>query len=74
LFIAIGYPTDEQRAKGYTGSAVGIHGPGRKLAWLGDANNWFDTTDGCIGLASDTETKQVSDWVTRSGAARILLR
>jgi murein L,D-transpeptidase YafK len=74
LFIEIGYPTQDQRAKGYTGSAIGIHGPRRELAWLGDVNNWFDTTDGCVGLASDSEAIEISEWMTQSGAARIVLR
>lgn len=73
-FIEIGYPTDEQRGKGYTGSAVGVHGPDRRLLWLGRANNWFDTTDGCVGLATDPEMQRLSEWVTSSGARRILLR
>jgi murein L,D-transpeptidase YafK len=73
-FIEIGYPTDEQRLKGYTGTAVGVHGPDRRLTWLGLANNWFDTTDGCIGLATDPEMKRLSKWVTSSKAQRIVLR
>jgi L,D-peptidoglycan transpeptidase YkuD (ErfK/YbiS/YcfS/YnhG family) len=73
-FVEIGYPTHVQRSKGYTGSAVGVHGPDRRLMWLGRANNWFDTTDGCVGLATDAEMKRLSDWVTSSGARRILLQ
>src|ERR1700690_433470 len=34
-FIPIGYPTDEQKKKGYTGGDVGVHGPPRWVKWLG---------------------------------------
>jgi murein L,D-transpeptidase YafK len=73
-FIEIGYPTAEQRREGYTGGAVGVHGPERRLTWLGRVNNWLDTTDGCIGLATDSEMKRIADWITASNAKRILLR
>ena len=73
-FIEIGYPTQEQKAKGFTGSAVGIHGPGRNFSWLGRANNWFDTTDGCIGLASDAEMDRIAEWVRIKRAGRIFVR
>lgn len=45
-FIPIGYPTEEQRRRGYTGSAVGVHGPARWLKWLGSLVNTFDLSDG----------------------------
>jgi hypothetical protein len=73
-FIEIGYPTQEQRAKGYTGSAIGIHGPSRNLSWLGRINNWFDTTDGCIGLSSDAEIEHIAEWVRVKAAGRVVIR
>lgn len=60
LFIPIAYPTAAQRALGYTGGSVGIHGPHRSVRWLGSLVNAFDTTDGCVGLATDEETAQVA--------------
>jgi murein L,D-transpeptidase YafK len=74
IFIPIAYPTAEQRAQGYTGGGVGIHGPHRRVAWLGRFVNTFDTTDGCVGLATDDETTELADWVTRHRALTVVLR
>ncbi len=62
-FLPIGYPTPEQRARGMTGSAVGVHGPAREARWLGGLVNTFDTTDGCVGLADDDEVRVVARFV-----------
>jgi len=72
-FIPIGYPTAVQRKRGFTGSAVGIHGPARKLRWAGRANAWLDWTGGCVGMASDEELAQVAA-VARRGGAMISIR
>ena len=62
-FIPVGYPTAEQSRRGFSGDAVGIHGPLRSVRWLGHAVNWLDTSDGCIGLATDDEMSTLSEWV-----------
>ncbi len=62
-FIPIGYPTAEQRRSGYTGTAVGIHGPPRRTRWAGRANAWFDWTAGCVGVASDADLGAVAAFV-----------
>jgi murein L,D-transpeptidase YafK len=72
-FIPIGYPTPEQRRQGYTGGAVGIHGPIRHLKWIGGPLNWFDTTDGCIGLARDEEMQALAKWVRTRKTRKIVL-
>lgn len=72
-FIPIGYPTAEQKKQGYTGGAVGIHGPDRRVRWLGRATNWFDTTDGCVGLARDEEVERIGAWMKRTGTSRVRL-
>jgi murein L,D-transpeptidase YafK len=72
-FIPIGYPTAAQRERGYTGSAVGIHGPARGLRWAGAANAWIDWTGGCIGMASDEELARVAA-VARRGGVTISIR
>jgi murein L,D-transpeptidase YafK len=72
-FIAIAYPTKEQRALGYTGSAVGVHGPHFALKWLGRLVNALDTTEGCVGLATDEEMAEISAWMARTGAAKIVI-
>ena len=76
-FVGVGYPTPEQRARGYTGSAVGIHGPPRKLARLGVrvpdfilAMNW---TDGCVAVGSDPEIEAIVEWLKRSKARTIVI-
>ena len=73
LFIPIGYPTPEQRAQGFTGGAIGIHGPGRGLRWLGALNNFLDTTDGCVGVATDPEMAAIAEWTARNRAASIVI-
>lgn len=72
-FILIGYPTARQLAEGYTGSAVGIHGPDRKITWLGKLANTFDTTDGCVGLATDAEMASISAWIKRTKPTSVIL-
>lgn len=73
-FIPIGYPTAAQRKQGYTGSAVGIHGPARALRWLGDAINAVDWTNGCVAVATDAEIEAIEAWVRRRKARWIELR
>ena len=73
-FIPIGYPTDEQRKLGYTGSSVGIHGPARWVKGLGVWVNTFDSSDGCVGVALDSEMEIIAAWVREAPAALIELR
>ncbi len=74
IFIPIGYPTAEQRKKGFTGGAVGVHGPDRRAKWLGRLVNTFDTSDGCVGLAKDEEMKRIAEWLRTAKARTIELR
>lgn len=74
IFVPIGYPTVEQSKQGYTGSAVGIHGPHRWAKWLGRFVNTFDTTAGCVGVANDDEMKSVADWINRLRVRIVELR
>ena len=73
-FVPIGYPTDAQRASGLTGGAIGLHGPDRRVRWAGSWVNAFDTTDGCVGLATDEEMARVVEWTKRTHAGDIILR
>lgn len=68
-FIPLGYPTAAQQRQGFTGSAVGIHGPGRRQRWLGPANAWFDWTGGCIAVPDDATLARVADVARRPSAA-----
>jgi murein L,D-transpeptidase YafK len=74
IFIPIDYPTQAQRRRGYTGGGVGVHGPDRRVRWLGSLTNTFDTTAGCVGLATDQEMAAIAAWVRKSKAARIEIR
>jgi murein L,D-transpeptidase YafK len=74
LFIPIGYPTAEQRKKGYTGGAIGVHGPDRRVKWLGRWVNTLDSTNGCVGLAKDEEMARIAKWVRTTKAHTIELR
>ncbi len=72
-FIPIGYPTAEQRARGFTGKAVGIHGPDRRASWLGALSTWIDWTAGCVATGTDDEIAQVAAFV-RDRSPRVVLR
>ena len=63
LFIPIGYPTARQAAAGYTGDAIGVHGPPRATRWLGSLADPFVKTDGCVGLATDDQMRQIAAFV-----------
>jgi len=73
-FIPIGYPNAEQRKAGLTGGDVGVHGPHRWIKWLGRLVNTFDSSDGCVGVATDAEIERIADWVRSASARRIELR
>jgi murein L,D-transpeptidase YafK len=64
-FIPIAYPTREQRLRGFTGTAVGIHGPARRFRWAGRLNAWADWTAGCVALATDDEVEAIAAWVQK---------
>lgn len=70
-FIPVGYPTAAQRAAGYSGGAVGIHGPKRGWRWLGGAARWLDWTRGCIALPHDEEVERVVAWLRRHPTAMV---
>ena len=71
LFIPVGYPTVEQRKRGYSGADIGIHGPPRALKWLGSLTTWFNWTRGCIAVGGDDEIKDIARWVQENGVNRI---
>jgi hypothetical protein len=74
LFIPIGYPSPPQAAQGYTGGAVGIHGPHRAVRWLGHFVNAFDTTAGCVGVATDRDMSEIAGFAREQRARRITIR
>jgi murein L,D-transpeptidase YafK len=74
VFIPISYPTAGQRSKGYTGGDVGVHGPHRWVRWLGSLVNTFDSSDGCVGLATDDEINRIATWVKQTHVRTIEIR
>ena len=74
IFIPIGYPSPEQRQQGYTGGDIGVHGPHRWVRWLGSLVNTFDSSDGCVGLATDDEINTIAEWVKKVRARTIEIR
>ena len=73
-FIPIGYPTEAQKKQGLTGADVGIHGPHRRLEWLGSMNAWLDWTQGCVAVATDEEIGAIARWVDAAKATWVRLR
>ncbi len=72
-FVPIAYPTPEQRARGFTGRNVGIHGPDRRATWLGTLSTWIDWTAGCVATGTDEEIRAVAAFV-RERSPRVVLR
>jgi murein L,D-transpeptidase YafK len=74
-FILIGYPTPAQRRAGFTGSAVGVHGPLRTtLRESSESNTSYDWTLGCIAVGSDLEIGRIAAWVRERHVTRIVIR
>ena len=72
-FIPIGYPNAEDKKKGYTGSAIGIHGPKRGFTWARSLNTMFDWTLGCIAVGTDSEVEEISAWIKKYRVEKITL-
>jgi murein L,D-transpeptidase YafK len=67
IFVPVQYPTPAQARMGFTGGAIGIHGPPRgwtnllQLASL-VAQDW---TAGCIAVTTDSDIEAVAAWVRK---------
>ena len=73
IFIPIQYPTIQQRAKGYTGQDVGIHGPFWLFGWAGPMNTWFNWTKGCIAVGDKSQITTIANWVSKHPQSEILI-
>lgn len=71
LFLPVGYPTAAQRQQGYTGGAVGVHGPHRLAQ--GAFSTLVDWTLGCIAVGTDEEIASIAAWVAEHDVRRILI-
>ncbi len=71
LFIPVGYPTRTQSAKGFTGGAVGIHGPDRLFACAGALNVSVNWTQGCLAVADDRFIVHLAEFVKANPGLRL---
>jgi murein L,D-transpeptidase YafK len=71
MFIPVDYPTQEQSRQGYTGSAIGVHGPHVAFSWLGHSTAWVDWTLGCMAVGTHGEIEHIAEWVKKAGANQI---
>jgi hypothetical protein len=67
IFVPVQYPTPAQVRMGFTGGAIGIHGPprgGTTLAGLASlvVQDW---TAGCIAVTTDADIEAVAAWVRK---------
>jgi len=74
IFVPVQYPTPAQARMGFTGGAIGIHGPPRgwsfaELASL-VAQDW---TAGCIAVATDDDIEAVAAWIREHGVKDVRL-
>ncbi len=72
-FIGIGYPTALQRKQGFTGSAVGLHGPSRWARCLGFLNAAFNWTNGCLAVSSDRQIDEIASFVSDNQVGQITI-
>jgi murein L,D-transpeptidase YafK len=72
LFILVGYPTAAQRKAGYTGGAVGVHGPMR--GYSGPQSTDRDWTLGCIAVGTDREIERIAQWMKDKHVTRIVIQ
>lgn len=70
-FIPVGYPTPGQRRRGFTGGAIGVHGPPR--AYNGPESTNIDWTLGCIAVGTDAEIERLAGWLRTTRARRIII-
>jgi murein L,D-transpeptidase YafK len=73
LFVPVSYPTATQARQGFTGSAIGIHGPprgfGGGLALVHAVVP--DWTAGCIALGTNGEIDTIATWLRRQATRRL---
>ncbi len=68
-FVPVAYPTPAQARAGFTGSAIGIHGPPRGLDGAArlQALVATDWTAGCIAVATDDDIEAIVRWLDARG-------
>ncbi|HXU03570.1 MAG TPA: L,D-transpeptidase, partial [Polyangia bacterium] len=74
IFVPVQYPTPAQARLGFTGSAIGIHGPPHgwtpaRLAAL-VAQDW---TAGCIAVETEEDIEAVAAWIRKHEVKNVRL-
>lgn len=73
MFIPILYPTPQQRAAGYSGRDVGIHGPTQSSRLFSLFNNLPYATRGCVAVGKNNYIEDVANWVKANPGSKILI-
>jgi hypothetical protein len=74
-FVPVAYPTPAQARAGFTGSAIGIHGPPQGLADAArlQALVATDWTAGCIAVATNDDIEAIVRWLDQHGVRVVRL-
>jgi murein L,D-transpeptidase YafK len=74
-FVPVQYPTAEQARMGFTGSAIGIHGPPRGWSTLAQLAMLVsrDWTAGCIAVTTAADIEAVAAWVRKREVKHVRL-
>ncbi|CAN5516163.1 hypothetical protein BH10BDE1_BH10BDE1_14100 [soil metagenome] len=73
IFIPIGYPNMANIAAGFTGYAVGIHGPMRFMTCLPQKSLEKNWTAGCFAVGRDSQIIQLSEWILAHWPAKLTI-
>jgi murein L,D-transpeptidase YafK len=73
-FIPVSYPTQEQVSNGYSGSAIGIHGPLRTFRRFGSMTTRYNWTSGCIAVGTDEDISEIAQWIKEQKVSKIFIQ
>jgi murein L,D-transpeptidase YafK len=74
IFVPVQYPTPAQARMGFTGSAIGIHGPPRGWSLTELASLVMrDWTIGCIAVETDADIEAVAAWIRKHEVKNVRL-
>lgn len=74
IFIPVGYPNLSNIAAGFTGSAIGIHGPMRFMVCSPTTSLSKNWTAGCFAVGRDTQIIALSEWVIANWPVKLTIR
>lgn len=73
IFIPVGYPNMANISKGYTGSAIGLHGPMRFMTCLPAKSLEKNWTAGCLAVGRDSQIIEVSEWILNNWPVKLTI-